>query len=188
MGRESKITKAKADAIVASVRNGAYHYQAAAAVGIHPTTLSRWLETGEADIEHEVEGSLYRYLREELTRAEAQAEADMIGVIRNAALGYEIEVPAVNPMTGAPILDEQGNPVIQKVIVKADWRAAESYLKRKHPQRWGNRQQVTLDGSLTTGAPRIFTPTDEDRDGLLRELSRLIPTTPPDEGDEGGAV
>lgn len=157
VGRRSKLNKAIADRIIEAVRGGAYNDQAAAAVGIGHATFYRWLEVGEADIEADT-GSLHRYLREGLTRAQAECELEMIAVVRSAALPGVAEVALPNGR-------------VVEIKTPGDPRMAIEYLKRKHPARWGNRAQVTVDGSLVTAEPRNVVPAGEDRDRLLELLA-----------------
>lgn len=83
MGRPSKLTPAIHDALVASLTGGNYRDTAAKTVGIHVATLYRWIERGEADIEHD-KATPYRDLCEALTRAEAEAEQFAVTCLRDA--------------------------------------------------------------------------------------------------------
>ena len=77
MARPTKLTKEVHQRIVAAVRAGNYPEPAARAAGIHPATYYRWMERGEK------EGSgIYRDFYEDVRRAEAEAEVEIVARIR----------------------------------------------------------------------------------------------------------
>lgn len=75
IGRPTKLTRPLADAIAERVQHGAFYEEAAVAAGVHKATLYRWLETGEADLEHG-RNTPAAYFRDALTRASAAAEEE----------------------------------------------------------------------------------------------------------------
>lgn len=66
--------------IVELVRKGSYRATAAKQVGMHPSTLSRWLIEGQDDPE-----SQYRALYEDIEQAEAEWENERLGQISDVA-------------------------------------------------------------------------------------------------------
>lgn len=84
VGQKSKLTEAVHNTIVLALASGCYRATAAEHAGIHVATFYRWLETGEADIEHGVQ-SPHRELCEAIKKAEADAEVQAVALIRKAA-------------------------------------------------------------------------------------------------------
>lgn len=74
-GRRSKLTRELITSLEKSIRLGAFWEDAAVAVGITRTTLYRWREQGEADLEHGRE-TLAAEFCDAITRASAAAEHD----------------------------------------------------------------------------------------------------------------
>ncbi len=46
-----------------------------------------------------------------------------------------------------------------KVAAKDDWKAAEVYLKRRHPTRWGDKVEQTIDATIHAA---ILIPPESD--------------------------
>jgi len=84
MGRTSKLTKGVHKVIVEALASGCYRETAAEHAGISTSTFYRWMEQGEADLEHDV-ASPYRDFWEAIKKAEADAEVKAIKLIRAAA-------------------------------------------------------------------------------------------------------
>lgn len=80
MGRPTKFTQTVRAAILGSIENGASETAAAEAAGVGRTTLQSWKKRGE----EEPEGPYGAFL-EGITRARAQAELDLVAVVRGAA-------------------------------------------------------------------------------------------------------
>lgn len=83
-GRPTRLTPDVHAALVEALTTGCYRETAARAAGIGVSTLYRWLEQGEADIEHD-KATPHRELREALEKAEADAEQTALKIIRAAA-------------------------------------------------------------------------------------------------------
>lgn len=83
-GRPSKLTPKTHTALVTALTSGCYRETAAKVAGIGVSTLYRWLEQGEADIEHN-RTTPYRELREAIEKAEADAEKKLLDTIQAAA-------------------------------------------------------------------------------------------------------
>lgn len=87
-----------------------------------------------------VPGTFYAWLRKGRAAKSGQHRAFYLDVERAKA---EAEVSAVI--------------ALRRAWDAGDWRAAESYLKRKHPDRWGQNDHVTvraqLDHRLSVDAP-----------------------------------
>lgn len=80
MGRSTKLTPHASETICEHVRAGLYLKQAAAAVGIHPSTLHAWTAKGE-----QATRGIYREFRDSIKKAEADFEASCLARIQRAA-------------------------------------------------------------------------------------------------------
>ena len=80
MARPTKLTPAVLERIVQAVKAGLTYEVAAQAAGVDRATFYRWKARGE----HDQHGP-YRDLCDVLKKAEAEAEAHMLGIIRDAA-------------------------------------------------------------------------------------------------------
>jgi len=69
-GRPTKLTPEVHEAIVEKMRNGSFLEQAARSVGVHPVTVWRWLEAGDAEDAQEP----YASFAQDFRQAEAEAE------------------------------------------------------------------------------------------------------------------
>lgn len=135
MGRQTKFTKERRDKIVDLMRAGNYLETAARASGVAPNTVYRWMTFGDPDFDPttwneetthaKVPKDLapYRTFRDAVTRAEAEAEAVAVAVIRRSA------------------------------VKDGDWKAAEAYLKRRHPTRFGDRNRIDANVKADVGGP-----------------------------------
>lgn len=149
--RRSKLTPQVQKSIVESLELGNTREGAAAYAGISHATFYRWMETGEADIEHDV-SSKERDFREAVTRAEGVAEQSLVAEVRRSAVGF------VNPTTRK----REGK----------DWRAAAWLLERRYKDRWSQQIEAKHSGSLRTDPPEI--PDDRERmeevGGILADI------------------
>jgi transposase len=103
MGRPSKLTPELQKKIVKLVRDGNYFETAAQAAGIAKSTLYDWLKRGESDEEPFAEFS------DALKKAEAEAEADAVAMVRAG-------------LRDAP-----------------QWQSAMTFLERRAAERWAKR-------------------------------------------------
>jgi len=108
-GRPTKFNSERARVICERLAEGWTRKAAAEASGVDYATFARWLA---GDTESICEAELCEF-REQITRAEAEAEGRMTRAISQAASD-------------------------------GDWRAAESWLKRRRYQEWGDRQDIGL--------------------------------------------
>lgn len=84
MARPTKLTPSVQTKLTKALASGCYRETAAHVAGIGVSTLYRWLEQGEADIEHD-KATPYRELREAIEKAEAAAEKKLLEIILAAA-------------------------------------------------------------------------------------------------------
>lgn len=142
--------------LVEAVRTGLYRESAAKLVGVRRRTFQRWLEIGasESDLDlpddqckHE---GRYRRLFEDVERAEAEFEKEMVEMVAAAARSQA-------PNT---------------------WQAAMTILERKMPDRYGKRDTTVLEaGEKPLVAINILRDpeTRELATGLLERLTSARP-------------
>lgn len=86
LGRKTKLTPELIADLEQLLAYGNYREQACNALGVTTTSLYRWLERAEADEENDTRPSLFRDLRDAITRAEAGAERDAVTLVRRHAV------------------------------------------------------------------------------------------------------
>lgn len=133
--------------IVETVAKGNYKSTAAACAGIHGSTLHRWLELGQKDLEEEID-SPYSRLCHGVYMASGKAEAEALGQIRQAAEGYEEE------RHESSFTDESGAAQKSVTTLKKEWQAAAWFLERKHPDRFGRK--IANEISSPPGQALVF--------------------------------
>jgi transposase-like protein len=127
-GRPTVLTQEVHDAIVRALHVGAYIETAAAAAGIHKSTLYDWLKRGAR----------------EKRRAEKGNGKGNGHRIRKAEAAYVAFSDAVKKaMAESELVDIA---TIAKAS-KRTWQAAAWRLERKYPDRWGRKDRI--DASIT---------------------------------------
>jgi len=124
------------------LRKGHFPETAAALCGITKQTLVKWIRRASEPGAPKI----YIDLALSIERAQAEAEARELEIIRICSQGYR------------PKYDESGKLVMAGR--NPNWQAAAWLLERRHPKKWGKREQV----NLTTG--------DEDRPIDLDKIKR----------------
>ncbi len=146
-GRPTKRTPETESKILEFLASGVTRKAAAEAVGIHISTFCDWV----AD---------FPEFSEAVTRAESQAEAGYAAVMRKAAMGFDAgetvetvstefrkrKTTTTDPKTGIKTTVEDEVPVsVTRVTTtirrEFDWRAAESWLKRRRKEDWSDRSE-----------------------------------------------
>ncbi len=121
-GRPSKRTPLREQIVLECLRSGMTITASAAKAGIDGTTLSRWRE-------------VYPDFAEKCARAEADAEAHFTAALAKASTPHEITETIT-------IVTTSGETSTKTITRKDfDWRAAESWLKRRRPADWGDNIQ-----------------------------------------------
>lgn len=159
-GAKGKYTPELVNDIIALLETGSTDVDAYSTVGISHETFYTWLEQKPE-------------FSEAVSRAYAQARRDAIGSIRTALTDRIvedeteeiIEEPLWDSKARKWVTDEYGNPVIitrkkitrTKKLIASDWRAGESYLKRRDAKYWSERLQTAV--SFESGDEPI-TPDD----------------------------
>jgi transposase len=121
MGRNTKLTKQVQAKIVRLLKQGNTFEVAALSAGISRSTFYNWLQLGEIIDGEDRPEELYIDFREAIEMAVAQAEADRVKTIMDAAKG-----------TG-------------RYKDAADWKAAAWFLERRNPEEWGRRDRLKAE-------------------------------------------
>lgn len=134
MGRPTSLTPDVQTAIVKAIIVGNYRETAAAAAGIHRTTLRNWEARGETGEEP------YASFMIELQAAEAKAEMKALSRIRRAK-------PAI-PGEGGRGADL--------------WQKDAWMMERRWPKRWGGRVRATVTEELGALIDRLRAKVDDE--------------------------
>ena len=122
MARPTKFSKERAQRIVDALKTGNTRRASAAYGGISEDTLARWIESNAG-------------FAEQVELAEAECEVAMAAIIRKAALGQTVKKTKTTKTAEATIT------VVEEVF-EYDWRAAETWLKRRKRADWGDSIDV----------------------------------------------
>lgn len=115
----------------------------------------------------------YSELSESLKRNKDEADVIVENALYKRAIGFEYEEvtqePLYNPITGVPILGEDGEPkiAVTKIVrkmVNPDTTAQIFWLKNRRPSAWRDKQEVSLEGELTikVSMPKMGDGNDDD--------------------------
>lgn len=148
MGRPSKFSEARATAIAESLRAGCTRRAACLSNGVSEDSLSRWI-------------ARFADFAERVARAEAEAEARHTATLQRAADGWDActvtrtvktvfktrKTTTIDPETKQEVVVEE--PVALEEVTETrtearqfDWRAAESWLRRRRRDEWGDQIDV----------------------------------------------
>ena len=136
-GRPTDCTPEIIERVAALVRAGNYVIIACGEAGICRVTYYDWLKRGETGEEP------YATFLNTVTRAEQVAEATAVAQLRQAGQDHrtrdgEVEVRVEQPDGSVNVYTETWVP--------GDWRATEAYLRRRHTDRWGDKQRTEVVG------------------------------------------
>lgn len=128
-GRPTKFTPDRTERLIEAIRAGNYRITACQYAGISKHTLRNWIAIAQGpDAPPE-----YLDFLDALEKAEAEAEAYDLALIRNAARGEK---------------DANG-----EYTTKPQWQAAAWRLERKNPERWGRRDATKIELTGADGGP-----------------------------------
>ncbi len=124
MARPTKLTPEVHNEIVNAIAIGATYKNAVGAAGIDYQTFLNWLEIGRKVQDGELSKTKKRKIYFEFFVSVEKAK-------HKAFLGY--------------------TKTIAKAANSGDWRAAESFLKRRDPENWGDKSKT----DITSGGEKI---------------------------------
>lgn len=133
---ETKLTPELQARACEFIAKGSYIKQACHAAGISPRTYERWMNLGESG-----QGDVYVAFVAAIKEAESQAEQANVDIIKAAAIG---------PVITTKTVTKPDSIEVTETVAPGSWQAAGFLLERKHPARWGRREQLEheLGGSL----------------------------------------
>jgi hypothetical protein len=111
-GTRTKLTPKMHEALVAAAKKGLGRRETALLVGLNPSVLWRWGKYASEGREP------FASLIADMEEAEAALEAEMVGLVHDAA---------------------RASP--------AHWTAAMTFLERRYPDRYSKREAVTIEGN-----------------------------------------
>lgn len=118
-----KLDNTMIEALSTVIAEGNYYITACSLCGISEPAFYGWVKLAEKDNDNGLteDESIYIRLVKSLKKAEAQAEANFLSVVKHAAVN------------------------------KREWLPAMTFLERRHPDRWGrkDRNTVTIDERKT---------------------------------------
>ncbi|MEV7011735.1 hypothetical protein [Streptosporangium sp. NPDC051022] len=134
-GRKTKLTPELQEELCRHLAAGQYLRTACDLTGVHESTVYRWLDQGEPEDAPE----LFRDFRDAVTRARAEAEAEMVDVVVLAAKGGAVvkEVTRTRP---------DGSEETETQYTPPDGKVALEYLARTRGKDWRPVKAVEVSG------------------------------------------
>ena len=143
--RRALLPSAKLDLFLAYMRGGHHLSVACKLSGVEERTVYKWLEQSERDVEAGDEESPCVQFGQSLAQAEATAEEDALDVVRRSFDHTEEGV------TEREELDKDGCTHELKTVRttrKFSPDIAIRFLERRHPKRWGLKQEIEHSGEV----------------------------------------
>jgi hypothetical protein len=141
--------------------------QAAALVGLDPTTQRQWIERGEG--RHPTRPPMARYVAfvAAIARAKALDEARRILRLEQAGQGGTVVHERTTQFA-------DGRQVTERSFTPPDWRADAFILERRYPERWRPRAQADLRLQIEQIAQEIAEEVGIDPQRLIAEAQRYL--------------
>ena len=173
MPRPTKLTPDTQTRIQDALMTGATIEKVCAYVGVGTTTFYRWMEKGEL-----AKRGNYREFWDAVTQAQASAHINATEALASGMIPSETEVDIVEVITETRIDAKTGKPykyekTIQRksvTIHPGDWRAAESFLKRRDAANWSATLNVNIDVRLVQDAIKALETLGQDPAEVFRKL------------------
>jgi hypothetical protein len=129
MPRPVKYTPARVNAILEGLRVGMTRTAAASRGEVDRHTLTVWMKR-------------YPPFSADVLRAEAEAEARFTSTLAQAAAPHDV--------VETTLITKPDGSTERRTITRRefDWRAAESWLKRRRREEWGDNVAVDLDREI----------------------------------------
>ena len=163
IGRPAKIDDKLIKRISGYIARGNYIKTACKACGISDETYQAWKRRAKAALESkegpQPDDEIYIKFFNAITDAEVQAETVRIGRIEEAGIGGKLIKVVERTLRDGTVTREE-------YYSKPEWQADMTVLERRHPDRWGRRQELTGKG----GGPILFKVVyDKDDDNAGRD-------------------
>ncbi|MGW0485808.1 hypothetical protein [Nonomuraea sp. NPDC003214] len=167
IGRPTKLTAELQDELCDYLRKGNYLVTACDLVGIHESTVYRWMERGEeaaAKADDALDDDDLRFLGFywAITRARAEAEAMYVSILRQDAVGGATVKEVVRHADGG-VEERQYTPPNSKPAIE--------WLQRTRPERWGSRKALEVSGP--GGAPVQLNHQSQIVEGLADRIAAV---------------
>jgi hypothetical protein len=144
--------------IIKPLQIGASVTTASAFNGVHYDTMRMWVLKGKEHPE-----TIYGELIRAIEKAIAEWEVRDISVLEKHAMGapaeYQMDVvfdehgQLIRDASGNPVMqvarNKDGNPIVKRSEIKADWKAALERLSRRKPRYWASRDTASEEAVLT---------------------------------------
>ena len=133
-GRPSGFSREIAERIVSAIKAGGYVETAAAFAGVSKDTFYAWLKRGASE-----KSGPFKEFSDAIGRAIAESEMRYVSIVAKAASGYDV----VRERTVVG-MDIKGNPINTVTTEKShefNPQAAEWWLERRFPRRWGRMER-----------------------------------------------
>jgi len=168
-----KLTDDVQHKIVSAIAMGAYDHVAARYAGVAPRQFYRWMKRGRAapDLEE-----LRKCSRKELKEIAQDEDVELNGHRTRPEIAHQIFIHGDRYRRFADAVERaQAEAEVAAVAClrrawEQDWRSALEYLKRKHPERWSQTDQVLLRGQIEHMHSRGENPYDDDQPQTLSAL------------------
>ncbi len=142
-GRRTKLSSAVFKAVVEAVRAGNYLRAAAGAGGVSVNTVSEWIRRGENHHKRKAIPLYARFARA-IREAEAEAERNAVQVLSENLFGYSAQTKEVSEaVDNAGNVTGRHSKVTERTL--RDPRSAIEFLRRRFPDRWGDREKHKHD-------------------------------------------
>lgn len=162
-GRRSRCTPTIVEPLLNAISGGAYQTTACAYVGINPATLDLWNRRGRREIERAEEAGIdtenvIQQVTTEMVdgRVKPRKLEDMLGAFPKGFLRREWPYVVVfHQVEKAKAVAEIRNLTIIQSAAPENWQAAGWILERTHPERYGRRERINLEGSKDGSAVSV---------------------------------
>ena len=153
-GRPTKLTQkhtpgnTHADVLINQIRMGLHQRAACDISGVSKSTLHKWTLDGSRLKAQQTQGKLpdptddqlaLINFSDRLAKAYADAEADRVAIIRNAAEGGH----KITRTTTRRLPNGQEEVTVVEDELRPEWTAAAWYLERVFPERYRRRTEIT---------------------------------------------
>lgn len=174
MPRPTKLTPDVQKKIVDALMTGATIEKVCAYVGIHKDTFYSWLARGKDS----QRTNKYTDFADAVTHAKAAAHINATKVLAAGMQPSQVETEVVELITETRLNTDTGKTyqhersTQRKSITQkpGDWRAAESFLKRRDSQNWSALLKVDIDPLLILAVVKALKALDQDPATIFNEI------------------